>query len=241
MHSFEGCGRQSRIKIAAICLGLILACVKIKELNQLTNLSVLEKNVVTKNIPLEPKIHFVTFGTSRTKYYDNALKLAKEANLTGWFDSVKAYTEKDIPAAAARKYEDILKLPRGGGYWIWRYPLLEKKITEINEGDFILWLDSDFSFRNHTNNNTIFTDNSMLITWENMLREADEGILLFQSSYPEEKWTTEHIFVSFNVSRNDTAIRKSGQTLGGVLLVHKCPDFEDYLALVYSVLNKDPW
>jgi len=65
--------------------------------------------------------------------------------------------------------------------------------------------------------------------------------MLFRQGHAEEKYTTERIFMAFNITRNDAKIRKSGQMMGGVKLRRKCRDLEDYFALVYSVLNKDPW
>lgn len=196
----------------------------------LTPQTVLDTNIRTSNSS-EPVIHFVTYGSYGTIYHEEAVRLTKQANETGWFDSVTTYSEKDLPLWAATKYKEILQLPRGGGYWIWRYPLLRKKIEEIKENEFVLFLDSDMSFKNY----------SYLTDWATRLQEANEGILFFAQPWAEEHWTTEHIFRAFNISINNTSIRKSGQLHAGVQLLRKCHDLEDYFQLVFSVVDKDPW
>jgi len=196
----------------------------------LTPQTVLDTNIRTSNSS-EPVIHFVTYGSYGTIYHEEAVRLTKQANETGWFDSVTAYSEKDLPLWAATKYKDILQLPRGGGYWIWRYPLLQKKIEEIKENEFVLFLDSDISFKNY----------SYLNEWANTLQEANGGILLFEEPYPEEQWTTEHIFTAFNISLNNTSIRKSDQLHAGDQFLRKCHDLENFFQLVFSVIDKDPW
>ncbi len=128
-----------------------------------------------------PIIHFVKYGGSHSSYHQMAAELAKEAYATGWFETVTAYTEKDIPSWAATKYAEIFIEPRGG-YWIWRFPILQQKANELKEGEFILYLDSDVHFR--TNNN------SDLLKWTKILHDADQGILLSPHPFTEEHWTT---------------------------------------------------
>ena len=196
----------------------------------LTQQTLLDTNSTTST-SLEPVIHFVTYGSYATQYHEEAVRLTRQANETGWFDSVTTYSEKDLPLWAATKYKEILQLPRGGGYWIWRYPLLQKKIEEIQDNEFVLFLDSDMSFKNY----------SYLADWATRLQDANQGILFFAQPWPEEHWTTEHIFSAFNISLNNTSIRKSGQLHAGVQFLRKCQDLDNYFQLVFSVLDKDPW
>ncbi len=105
------------------------------------------------------------------------------------------------------------------------------KIEEIQENEFVLFLDSDLSFKNY----------SYLTEWVNILQEANEGILLFDLHWPEREWTTEHIHRAFNVSVNNSSKRNSGQVHSGVQLLRKYRDLEEYFQLVFSVLDKDPW
>jgi hypothetical protein len=179
-----------------------------------------------------PIVHFLTYGGSHARYHYMARELAKEANATGWFETVTAYTENDIPSWAATKYEEILRQPRGG-YWIWRYPILQKKVREIKDGEFILFLDSDLHFKT--------SDKSDLIEWTKMLHDVNQGILLFDHPYIEDHWTSEHIFRAFGIPPDDTIIRKSKQLQGSVQLLRKCQDLDDYFTLVYFILDKDPW
>ena len=182
-----------------------------------------------------PIFHFVTYGTAGTHYFRDASNLASVALSTGWFQTSTVYTEEDIPLWAKRKYAPILKLRRGGGYWIWRFPLIQKKVNKIKDGEFIVWLDSDLRISAEN------SFGSILMEWAELLQQEDKGLLLFQQPHIEKIWTTERIFKAFNVSVNDTYVRETAQTWAGSQLLRKCNDLQDHLALVFSVLDKDPW
>ena len=61
----------------------------------------------------EPKVHFRTYGDDN--YNWTKARIVQEAPDTGWFVSIKALGPDDLTADFKRKFEDILKLPRGGG------------------------------------------------------------------------------------------------------------------------------
>jgi hypothetical protein len=156
------------------------------------------------------------------------------ANATGWFKTSTVYSEKDIPAWALTKYEEILRLRRGGGYWIWRFPLIQKKADEIEDGKLIIWLDSDHGI-SHNN------DGGILMEWAALLQQEDKGVLLFRIPYIEEFWTTERVFKAFNISTNNAYVRDTEQINAGAQVFRKCNDLQEHLALFFSVLEIDQW
>jgi hypothetical protein len=52
--------------------------------------------------------------------------------------SVKAIGPADLMAEFKKKFENLLKLPHGGGYWIWKYDVIEQTLEEMKEGDFLV-------------------------------------------------------------------------------------------------------
>jgi len=66
-----------------------------------------------ENPPAE--IHFRTFGTA--EYAKAKARILSEANASGWFKTVEGWSMEDLPENFRTKYNDVLALPRGGGYW----------------------------------------------------------------------------------------------------------------------------
>ena len=89
------------------------------------------------------KIHFITYGNNK---YNKAKKRIKiEAEKSGFFNTIKIYDNKDLDINFIKKYEKILNLKKGGGYWIWKFNIILKRLNEINENDFLIYLDSGCS------------------------------------------------------------------------------------------------
>lgn len=57
-------------------------------------------------------------------------------------DKVYEYTPDDIDRNFYEKHKDILKSPRGGGYWLWKPYFINKTLELINNGDIITYCDS---------------------------------------------------------------------------------------------------
>ena len=87
-----------------------------------------------------PKIHFITYADEKFKYSKE--RIDKEAIHFGHFDTVTIYGPEDLDNNFKAQFREILKLPRGGGYWIWRPYILEKKFNEINDNDILIFLDA---------------------------------------------------------------------------------------------------
>jgi hypothetical protein len=68
-------------------------------------------------------------------------RLCNEAKSSGWFDTIIAYSPKDLDNEFTKKFKNILNQSRIGGYGIWR-PYIIKKLNEINDGDFLIYLDA---------------------------------------------------------------------------------------------------
>ena len=64
-------------------------------------------------------IHFITYAD---KNFERAKqRICKEAETTGWFNTIQGYSPGDLSIEFNNKYSEILKHKRGGGYWIWKY------------------------------------------------------------------------------------------------------------------------
>ena len=66
----------------------------------------------------------------------------------GLFDKVISYSDKDIDADFRHKNQKLLRVKRGGGYWIWKPYIIKKALADLNTGDFLFYMDSDHFFVN---------------------------------------------------------------------------------------------
>jgi hypothetical protein len=87
---------------------------------------------------------FITFGSGGQNYIDAGKRLIKQAKLTGYFDKIKLYTEKDLIIDEEfwnRHSKFISENKRGYGYWIWKSYIIKKTMENMKNGDILLYLD----------------------------------------------------------------------------------------------------
>ena len=86
------------------------------------------------------KIHFITYGND--KFEKAKIRIVKEAHAFGEFKTVKAFEPQDLPKDFTENYQQILTMPRGGGYWIWRPIIIQQALDKINDGEYLVYLDA---------------------------------------------------------------------------------------------------
>ena len=85
-------------------------------------------------------IHFITYAND--KYAKAKQRLVREAGEFGEFATIKGYGPEDLPDDFRKKFDKILKLPRGGGYWIWKTAIIKENMLKMREGDFLIYMDA---------------------------------------------------------------------------------------------------
>mmetsp|Transcript_29531 Transcript_29531/g.49052 ORF Transcript_29531/g.49052 Transcript_29531/m.49052 type:complete len:317 (+) Transcript_29531:126-1076(+) len=178
-----------------------------------------------------PAFHFRTYGDAKFQSAKN--RIVREAKQTGWFQSIQAWGPEDLPVTFRQQYKEILALPRGGGYWIWKYALIEETMKTLREGDFIVYLDAGCQV-NHLASRRFYE-------YAKAIQESDYDLLCFQMKHPEYLYTTERVFQAFDLPANDTDIRNSGQIMATVLMIQKGPHYRIWLDQVKHVMEADPW
>lgn len=180
---------------------------------------------------MNKKTIFYTYGDSRK--YDISKKhlihLAKESEI---FDELYSFSKKNVPKKDLFPFRHLLNQERGGGYWIWKYLLLEKLILNTKENDLIVYCDSGSSFNFYAKNR--------LLEYFEMLNSSEYGNFRIESkqSHIEKKWTTNEIFNYFNVL-DDKQITDSPQLLGGYLIFRNCEHTKYLLKVFFELITKD--
>ena len=65
-------------------------------------------------------------------------RIIREAVATGWFDDVRAFQLTDLTQQFRGTYRHILPQRRGGGFWIWKYAVLEKSLL-VPDSSGMVW------------------------------------------------------------------------------------------------------
>lgn len=88
-------------------------------------------------------IHFITYSDEKYKEQQNNLDLHAEK-----FFKLNSYNrEWLITTKFYEKNKEILDLPRGGGYWLWKPFIILETLNKMNDNDLLFYLDSGDKFR----------------------------------------------------------------------------------------------
>ena len=167
-------------------------------------------SIDSKKLFMGDKLHLIYYGDR--KYVKAKQRIYNEAMNTGWFYSIKCYGKQDLSINFRNEFRYILSLNRGGGYWIWKFDIILRKLKEINTGEYLIYLDSGCSINSN--------GSERLEEYINMIKNNEHKIISFQGG-SEKNWTTKQIFDAFSVLENDP-IETSGQYIGGILIMQKC-------------------
>jgi hypothetical protein len=139
------------------------------------------------------KIHFITYADHN--FAKSGERLCEEAKAFGEFDTVKILTPDYLPEDFKNEYEDILKIKKGGGYYIWKPKIIYDTLVDINDSDLLLYLDAGFSL--NINGKKRFNK------YVSILKNYETDIIAFpQPAYKESEWTTKEVFGHFNIFKS---------------------------------------
>jgi hypothetical protein len=174
------------------------------------------------------KIHFITYGN---EMYNNSKKRLREESVnSGWFDTTTICGPENLSEDFKHEFSDILKKPRGAGYWIWKYDIIKQQLTKMPNNDILIYLDSGCSI--NTNGKPRFND------YIGMLNNSDESIISFQMPHIEKKYTNKELFHHFNMNVNDNN-GNSGQIMATVLIMKNTENMMKIIDECINVLRTD--
>ena len=172
-------------------------------------------------------MNFVTFGDS--KYSKSKERICKEAASFELFDSIKVYEPKDLTDSFKNEFCHVLSQPRGGGYWIWKFDIIEQELEKMSVGDYLVYADSGCTLN--------LQGKPRFLEYIQMLKESDKGIISFRiGNIVEKNWTTKEIFQYFGA---DEDIENSNQFLATVLIMKKCTHLTMLLEKIREALRHD--
>ena len=174
-------------------------------------------------------LHFISYGNE--KYVKAKHRIYNEAFNTNWFSSIKCCGKEDLSNSFRKEFKSILSMKRGGGYWIWKFDIILNKLERINNGEFLIYVDSGCT----VNANGA----KRLEEYIEMIKNNKSKIISFQMCHQENAWATKQIFDSFGIPENDP-IEISGQYIGGIIIMQKCEDVINIFKDCLDKIRKDP-
>lgn len=157
-------------------------------------------------------------------------RLCSEAKRVGWFKSVKGFSPTELTVEFRQKFKDILACPRGGGYWIWKYDIIQQTLQTMADGDVLVYLDAGCTINPH--------GKKRFDEYIHML-DDEHPIVSFQTSHLEYQYTTRQIFEYLGVTERED-ITRTGQIVGGILVMKKTQKMMDMLDIWGKALDDDP-
>ena len=169
------------------------------------------------------KSHFVSFGAGRPCYRAALGRLRKEitdfdSQATLWFFDEEIATIQ-IAELGETLRDFASRYPRGFGLWIWKPWILKRVLLEVNDGDYVFYLDAGCSVH------TSVASRARFDWYLDYL--SQHTFLFFQQPYLERNWSKKEVIDHFLLNEKQ---RASGQALGtiqGYLASEKSRQFVD--------------
>jgi hypothetical protein len=180
--------------------------------------------------PPSEKIHFITYGNDRFK--NSKARIKKEAERFGEFDTITVYGPDDIDADFKIRFAKILRKNRGGGFWIWKPYIVNKRFQEIKDGEYLIFIDAGCTIN--------MKGKDRFREYISLLRDSDKGFISFQMSHIEKVWGVVEVFNYFKIGLKSKAAN-SGQYLVGVLIIKKNKNSSTIIQKWLKTLYDDPW
>lgn len=152
-------------------------------------------------------LYAVTFADEH--YAEMAKAHLWSAAHIGGADRVRCFTPADLDADFRERNADILRLPRGYGYWLWKPYIILKALDELNDGDFLMYADAGTFYVNRVQHMVV------------QLNRDKRDIFLSSSLLPNACFTKRDAFV--RMACDEPAAYKAHTVAAGYLLLRNTP------------------
>lgn len=165
------------------------------------------------------KKYFISYGDH--KYASQREYLRQTAIYSGYFDEVQIFSRENIGHEFSDQVYNVLRQPRGGGYWIWKPYFVKKVLDSLEENDILIYCDAGCLVNPAAR--------ERFDQYVKMLKESKTGTIDFELPHIEYTYTKREVFDHLNSSKD---ITDTNQLMATVLLFRKC---------VHSTMLVDKW
>ena len=144
--------------------------------------------------------HFISFANTKSNFSPDRIRF--EAENIKCFDTITCYTENDFDSEYLKKYgKHFSDYKRGYGYWSWKPYIIKKKLSQISDGDVVIYADCGCTI--------VPKNRGVLLKWIDIAKESDSGVLSpCYGPYIEHEWTRGDLyeFINKNYNKNNVDI-----------------------------------
>ena len=194
-----------------ICLILLLILILYFVYRNKTN-NVAE-NKTKKNIV------FLTYGDKNfKKSRERIINEAKQLDLFTdcIMETENIFNEREFKKLLTNKrFKQVAHSKRGGGYWIWKPYILYKHLSNLNEGDILVYSDAGCQITDDINTVNSFNDIF------HKIQNTDTNMLLNElpNQRTERYWTKGDVLDYYNIYDNNDIINSAQLESGRVFLI----------------------
>jgi hypothetical protein len=147
-------------------------------------------------------LNFATANFQKAQQFNS-----KTALQVGGFDRVFCANLDLVDGDFKRKHSAILNHSKGAGYWLWKPYFLLRALTELQDGDVLMYADSASHFINSA------------IPLLNLPAAFHQDIIPFELELPESAWTKRDTF--FYMGIDGRGFEQSRQFLASFIVIRK--------------------
>jgi len=169
------------------------------------------------------KQHFISYGDDRP---NSVNRIKKQAESFNTFSTIDVYYNNNIYTTEFKdKFSYVLNQKRGGGYWLWKYYLINEKMKKISDGEYIIYCDAGCELNNK--------GMKRYYEYLDMLDNSEFGMLSFPLGWNKKKapppnqgctdkvWSVKQLFDFLKIDIN-SEIAGTPQYVAGIQVIKKC-------------------
>lgn len=147
----------------------------------------------------------VLVNYANEKYYNAQRKNTDSAIKTGGFDKIFEYSPNDIDEVFKKENSKIFSYARGNGLWLWKPYFVNRTLSELEDGDVLVYCDSGAYFTKSIN--------------KILKKIKDFDIICFDIPLIEKQFTKSKTFKIMKCEGSE--YRDSNQIIGTYFIIKK--------------------
>jgi hypothetical protein len=155
--------------------------------------------------------YFINFASNG--FYNSQKNALDVASKLGFI--TQSYNFDSIDNEFKNIHSDILKQSRGAGYWLWKPYIILDMLNKINDGDYLIYMDSGCKLLESPDSYLDLIDS--------------KGILAFSMVQKTSKWTKGDCFFEINDAEDTYKYADVNQVQGTYIFFKKCAYAVDFV------------
>jgi len=159
---------------------------------------------------------FISYANDAMAY--SLKRIGMQARKLGIFDEVTLYTPEDLPDYV--KECELIKYPRGAGYWVWKPVMINETLSRFDNGDIVVYVDAGCTLRKSSEWKMFF---GLMERYDTICFQYDEDMPEWEkwgsSSSAISHWTKHNTLDFFRAYFGNDDFLGYNQIMGGVLFM----------------------